>query len=736
MASNKNYLIGRAEVLTELTPPPKMNPGGNELYTMKEVINRLQPQMQETVSSVSQLSEEVCPRDYAVTKLTLHPSYISKGHFPKKLLREMGGRSIGSKGTAIKPDKWTRKGEPEESPTTSIFVAGKRSQLSEFSSRLTSFNDDTPGADDLRRIWSIETVDPQDKIKQGIGVERDGYFEAGVQLIPGTSSDFIKKSFCSYAASQGFEVVEDLSITVSNIWFVPLAGAKERLESLACHSFVRVLRPIPQLRAFRPLVRASGITSKVILPNEPPVANDVHVAILDGGLPEKSGLSPWVNNYVKSDPSANDCDGGTEHGLGVTSAFLFGPLKPNQEAAKPFSYVDHHRVLDSFIGSEDPYELYRTLGHIEDILLSRQYEFLNLSLGPSLAVDDDEIHSWTSLIDEYLADGETFMTVAAGNNGEADSEFGLDRIQVPSDSVNAVAVGSATSTREDWERAAYSAVGPGRAPGRVKPDMLAFGGSHDEYFHVLSSSADDEVVPQQGTSFASPYALRKAVGIRALMGHQISAVALKALLVNSSDSNGYDETEVGWGKAPDNIESLIESPEGVARILYQGELLPGKYLKVPLPMPDGGITGKVKVKATCCFATQVDPQDSSMYTKAGVEISWCPKEGKKKESFFKQEKRATEAELRRDAAKWETTLHAELPKTGRGLDKPYFELHYMARDGGGTIGGTKAPTIKYAFVVTLEAPKHKTIFTDILSAYTDVLTEIKPRVNIPARISV
>ena len=114
MEKNKNYLIGQAEVLTELNPPPKMNPNTNELYTMGEVVRRLSPQVKETVSHIENLPESVCPRDYAVTKLTLHPSYISKGHFPKKLLREMGSRSIGSKGATVKPDKWTRKGEPEE----------------------------------------------------------------------------------------------------------------------------------------------------------------------------------------------------------------------------------------------------------------------------------------------------------------------------------------------------------------------------------------------------------------------------------------------------------------------------------------------------------------------------------------------------------------------------------------------------------------------------------------------
>jgi hypothetical protein len=126
--------------------------------------------------------------------------------------------------------------------------------------------------------------------------------------------------------------------------------------------------------------------------------------------------------------------------------------------------VDHLRVLDQESGGEDPLELYRTLGLIEQVLLSRSYEFINLSLGPDLEVEDQEVHAWTSVIDELLSDGDTLMTVAVGNNGERDRELGYSRVQVPSDCVNALAVGAADDTGADWARAPYSAIGPGRSP--------------------------------------------------------------------------------------------------------------------------------------------------------------------------------------------------------------------------------------------------------------------------------
>lgn len=125
-----------------------------------------------------------------------------------------------------------------------------------------------------------------------------------------------------------------------------------------------------------------------------------------------------------------------------------------------------------------------------------------------------------------------------------------------------------------------------------------------------------------------------------------------------------------------------------------------------------------------------------MYTKAGVEIAWKPKKGGTPEQFFQQVKKATEAELRRDAAKWETVLHEEKNKLGSSLDDPAFEIHYMARDSGADISGTKAEIIKYAFVVTLESPKHKDIFTDILDAYPEILSEIEPRIATDVELAV
>lgn len=559
------------------------------------------------------------------------------------------------------------------------------------------------------------------------------YFEIGLHLLPSGDTEFIKREFIKLAQKLEVKIHADLAIGISNLWFVPCVGNENSVHELAKFSFVRVIRPIPTLRSFTPIFKAQPISANIKITKQKPLDSSIKVAILDGGLPESHILEPWIKNYKLADSKADDHPDGPSHGLGVTSAFLFGPLKPGLIDTKPYSYVDHHRVVDGNIVYEDPLELYRTLNHIEDILLSRQYEFLNLSLGPNLPIDDDEIHPWTSLIDSYLADGETFLTIAAGNNGECDLESGLCRIQIPSDCINALSVGSSTHLDSQWRKASYSAIGPGRSPGRIKPDLLAFGGSPDQYFHIPDAINSSQIVPTCGTSFSAPYLLRSAVGIRAVLGDQVSLMAIKALLIHNAIKNEECKNHIGWGKIPENLNDIIVSPDGVVKILYQGELNPGKYLNVPLPIPSDGIKGMISIKATCCIACDTDPQDSAMYSKAGITIKWNPQKGKISQSFFKQKSFATEAELRSDAGKWETVLHNQLNKRGSSMDEPAFELHYSARENGAD-AGSRARPIRYAFLVTIEAPKNQNIFTDILTEYSDILAEIEPQIDLPIQI--
>lgn len=739
--SQANFLIGRGELLTHEIKAPKRGGGKAEVYTFAEATRRLTPQFTEVASALDQLPSEACPGDFGVARLTMNPSFIARSFFPVAMLRTVGLESVGSRTVKITPDRWTKKDPPRESTTTELFVAGKRQAFRHLKAWTKEVEPDSNEALDLAHIERFLAFRPEDRIVS-LGKGKDRFFEVGVHLLPDQNSIFVQRAFAKYAEGLEVKVHSDLGFTAGNLWFVPVEGKHGSIKRLAEFVFVRVIRPMPKLRGIRPLQRAGGPSVTCSLPTEAPLSAEPKVAILDGGLPADHAIGPWLRSYRLLDVNAAADPHGVEHGLGVTSAFLFGPIQPHGAAARPYAYVDHLRVLDKDSEAEDELELYRTLGFVEEVLLSRQYQFVNLSLGPDLPIEDSDVHAWTSVIDDLLSDGDTLMTVAVGNNGEMDRSVGNARIQVPADCVNAIAVGAATDVDSNWVRASYSAIGPGRRPGVVKPDLMAFGGDAvgSKYFHVLAPGKKPVLGPQLGTSFASPYLLRQAVGIRAILGTDLTPLAIKALLIHAADPSVHDKIEIGWGKVPEDLMEVITCPSGTARVVYQGELKPGKYLRATLPLPHGGLTGNIRLKATFCYASPTDPQDAAAYTRAGLEVVFRPSDQKKKpgkanaqtKGFFDMKQYATEEERRADLGKWETVLHGSKSLRGSSLDNPVFDIHYNARDAGGPT--TSAEKIRYALIITVEAPKHADLYNEILRAFAQTLVPIQPQVSLPIRL--
>jgi hypothetical protein len=226
----------------------------------------------------------------------------------------------------------------------------------------------------------------------------------------------------------------------------------------------------------------------------------------------------------------------------------------------------------------------------------------------------------------------------------------------------------ATASEKSGKGQPYSSLGPGRSPGVMKPDVLAFGGSRKEPFWILSTQPG-QTAPTAGTSYASPVALRTAIGVRAYLGSIVQPIALKGLMIHHSNDSEHHCHEVGWGRIPSDIEELITCGPGTAHILYQGTLEAGKYLRARIPVPNGPIAGKVSISATFCYATETDPQDTVNYTRAGLDIKFRPDKTKRTKRdgkipmhpdtvpFFQLKQiYSSEEELRRDAHQWETCV--------------------------------------------------------------------------------
>ena len=407
--------------------------------------------------------------------------------------------------------------------------------------------------------------------------------------------------------------------------------------------------------------------------------------------------------------------------------------------------VDHVRVLDTaLLSSTDPY-YFDVLDRILEYFDAEgsKYHLVNLSIGPNTPFDDSDVTLWTSALDERFASGQWVVTVAAGNDGEADAALLLNRIQPPGDGVNVLTVGAADSIKTPWKRDTYSCVGPGRTPGFVKPDGLSFGGSDSEPFRVLSPVLEVEGI--KGTSFASPLALRSAASIKAQLGDSLGGLAIRALMIHTTNKSDLEFPEVGWGRFESDPEQLITCEDHEALVIYQGELPLGEHLRAPIPLPDT-LVGMVEISATLVIATEVDPGHPSAYTRSGLAISFRPHSEKywvydngsassvpKTNAFFSAANMygTAESELREDGHKWEPCHHGRQRFRPASLKEPCFDIYNHRRfEGVATAASDRA---KYALVVTVSAKKVPDLYSGVLRAYTGVLIPLRPKIRIEVK---
>ena len=101
------------------------------------------------------------------------------------------------------------------------------------------------------------------------------------------------------------------------------------------------------------------------------------------------------------------------------------------------------------------------------------------------------------------------------------------------------------------------------------------------------------------------------------------------------------------------------------------------------------------------------------------------------QTFFSRPEEARSGLRRSDAHKWETALHGTVKKRANGLNRPAFDTHYLARDEGRPEHASVK--IRYALVITVEAPRHPDLYDRIVRKYRNVLEPIVP-IRIPVQI--
>lgn len=753
MASPR-YLIGQGEKLSEeIARPPRGMGDKAHPYSFTEARRRLAPQWTKSAAAIEALPKLALPCGQAALEVTLHPSYLAKTYYPANLIRELGLSHLGSRAVHVVPAKVVTVRAEESGkaqPAPVLFLAGAADALIEFGEAAGSWSpSDEQVADDFRRIESVRA--PGNNRLKSLTDRFTGRDEIPMEVVlhnPDLGSNYdIVGAFGDFLRSLDIWYDMDRRRQVGGLAFLPIIAPREHLDDVLDFAFLRVLREAPRIVPFDPVTRSIGSAFPVTLSTHEAVAPDLSVAIFDGGLPDGHGLEKWVTLHDAPGVGAPD-PAGQRHGLAVTSAFLFGPLKKGETLAQPYANLDHWRVFGK---GDDDFEAFDLLDRIEDVLTSRRYDFINISLGPCYAIDDDDVSPWTARLDQLLASGETVATVACGNNGENDRVGGLHRIQPPSDGVNMLGIGASDGFGTGWKRADYSACGPGRSPGYVKPDFVTFGGSHGAPFLALSGVAPPKATGTMGTSFAAPVAMRSGAGLRAQFAEPLWAPAVKALLVHHAAGNENLRTEVGWGLLSHGLGDLVLCDDYEAHIVYQRQMPMTGAVRLYLPVPDG-LTGNVEIKATFSFYCEVDPEDAINYTRGGLDIQFRPdttrlpqpymSKGKlitptvpASDTFFSAKNfYATEHMQRDDAQKWETTLTRSKSKRASSLAQPAFDVSYIAREHGH--GGRRPANMKFALALTIRNRSARDLYDRVIVSSGNRLQPMRPRtgVQVPVRL--
>lgn len=725
------FLIANGEKLTK-EEPYVTGPKGSKAapYGANDLIGWLAPRLAKAAKAVSQLPDSAKPNGEAVAMVTLHPEFLAKSYFPDALFSSVGLRAVGSRARRIEPRKWTQpKNEASESvpETIDLYMAGTAERFQRWATALASGAIAPNRIEELGRLEDIRPLselDDQGRISLKEAKGRQPVLEAALHVPEGLER-IVFPSFEAYAAQVGAEVFRDYRIEVPGLLFVPLRINRSNVNDLAKFSFLRTLRAVARLRSLPPrrITRAMGKTFAP--PSEPPLNPSIRVAVLDGGLPLDHGLA---HVSVRRPPGTGAAEPAfQDHGLAVTGAVMWGSL--HEPPGRLYGSIDHFRVLDSDDAQHGDIHAYRILKRVQDVIETGSHDLCNLSLGPDLPIDDDEVHAWTSTLDALAADGDKLIVAAAGNNGTMPDP--LCRIQVPGDGVNCLCVGATDHDDTGWARAPYSAKGPGRRPGITKPDLVAFGGHSGTPFGVVRRRGGTFVIADEmGTSFAAPLVTRAALSLRSLFSASLSPLTLKCILIHGANPESHHIDEVGWGKIPRESELPI-CPANTARIIYQGTLPPKRVLRARIPVP-AGLNGRISISATICYATQVSAADPLNYTNSGVEITYRPKSNHfkiNKETrqeaknpatapFFSSSGYASEAERRTRHRKWETVLHETKRVEASKLNNPVFDLHFMPRQG--VADDRSATPIRYAMVISVHTPKYPDIYERVLAEFPEL----------------
>jgi hypothetical protein len=701
--------------------------------------------------------------DEAVFCLRLHPDATAKTYDPSAMfddapqLRKIGSRNYHAATGSVAVTKRTEKlagDRIDQIEGRLVFVRSSLAGYRQFLTQLDRPESQVPRGvqEELRRV---ERFDSLSAVERVVGFE-SGWKKGRVELVfhptrlaPGQQMEFI------------FGLFDAVGVEDARRQLRPYPGGPTFVSCLMTAQVLKALQDVNPLRAAHPL-NFDGLpdlrSSPVAKAPEPPASSTkstIKVGMFDGGV---DLTVPHLQDYVEQDETlsiATAADpAGVAHGTAVAGAILYGELNGFSDGSRlappPVSVVSIRAWPTS---NRADIDLYESIDVIERAVPARKdIKVFNVSFGPRGPILDDTISRFTFALDTLSVAHKVLFVVAVGNDGAI---AGQDRIQSPSDMVHGLGVGAYTLATGAPTIASYSCKGPGRECGKIKPDVVAFGGCPNTPIHLVSTQHGLRLL-NWGTSFAAPLVTRVA-GQAAEAFDRSSALLARALLVHGAvHPAGAPDNSFGHGYIRREIDDVLSCDENSVTVVFQSSIVPTRIVRLPIPLPDAAAaSGKLFFRWTVAGLPPVDSNHPSDYTSGCLEDTFYPHarrfaftEGANsrkrkvldigteksevatliakrwKQSLFPATDSGNsykdERTRRAIDCKWEPVVRRDLAKMGSSIWRPFLTLQAIGRNGFPDQFG-------YVVVVTVCAPHYPN------DLYTDVRTQFPALVPIRVR---
>lgn len=703
------------------------------------------------ISTIDAVEQQIAQREEVflaekVVCVRMEPKFEAKSYVPTTVINNDGMKLIGGRKYRYTDDAG------QEQKAKLYFVKTTDAGLTQLKDKLTSGSKDNVQAwrDQVTHIRSVDLLTPGEKIMGFDEKWNAGTVEVVLHPLAYENKEMI-------AAFLKLADLNESSVHISeydgDIVFICGKLTRSQIEKAKRFNPLRAIHPLDDIRISE--LRTIDGSS---LPQIPSASkhSSIRVGVFDGGANMNSML---LKGFVHSHDSISfpPRDDYLAHGSAVCCAVLFGDLVGKNKSdilPLPCVTVESFRVLPvqpskAFTGDEErDFGLYDAIDAIESAVSQNpKIKLFNISFGPPCAIQDDSISRFTYSIDRMtfsVPEDEVnpLFAVAVGNEGALESP--LNRIQAPSDSVNALAIGAYTYNQESEKvRSGYSCVGAGREGAKTKPDILEFGGSIDRPM-VLLGADGSSLAATAGTSFASPLALGKIGKLMARSGEITPHIGRTLMIHNSTQSPSIAVEEQGFGFAPNDVEDILHCDSNAVTVLYSGKLMSSQSVKLPIFSPLIN-TAKGNVNIAWTVTAIVDPNinDPDAYTNNCLYDVFFPnnmifyfnKKGKApimldlsmpadvvrareitNQGYIQAalpashpaKKSFRENDLRANDFKWDTVIKKEATCRSSSLWAPFLTLQAIGRNG------FEHSPIKYSVAITINAKKYPGSLYDII----------------------